>query len=135
MRFVALGCLLAQLVGCAVRGDQCDVDSQCGGGLICARDHSCLDPAQVREVKALWTINGAQATEDACRGIDLYIEFLGRTSDDNLAFAPVPCFTGQFFVDKLPLRFTSVELGEQDGPASDTASIASDGTASLDLGL
>ena len=28
---------------------------------------------------------------------------------------PVPCDAGQFFVDKLPTRFGSVEIGERGG--------------------
>lgn len=130
MRFAML---LVVLAGCPVQGGECELDGDCGGGEVCARDHTCTDPANVRMVRAVWTINAAPADAAACAGHDLYIEFRGTSRDDALGFAPVPCPSGMFTVDKLPLRFGSVELGVDGGGDSDFASFDDTGTATLDL--
>jgi hypothetical protein len=127
--------LIGLLGGCPTSGHsgECISDFDCDPQ-VCARDKACHDAADVRLVKAQWTINGATASTTTCNGFDLYIRFNGTSPDDSLGFAPVPCFAGQFTMDKLPLRFDSVELGV-DGGTRDTAAIASDGIAQLDLKL
>jgi hypothetical protein len=135
MRAALLGISIAMLAGCPIQGDDCEVDSACPGGEVCARDHSCTSPSNVRQVKVLWTINGAPADPIACGDRDLFIEFEGRDRNDTLGFRPVPCFAGQFTVDKLPLRFVSVELGVEDGGDVDFASFDAEGMAQLDLSL
>jgi hypothetical protein len=118
--------------GCAA-GDECEVDGQCPSGEVCARDHSCLPPSQVRSVRAEWTVDGEPADRDSCDGRSLFIEFRSTRSGDTLGYQPVPCFTGQFTVDKLPLRFQSVVLGLQGGGARTSATFDADGIARLDL--
>lgn len=127
--------LLALLAGCPIQGNECAVDPECEDGEVCARDHACAAASTVREVKAAWTINGGPASEAVCNTRDLFIEFLGADQNDSLGFSPVPCFTGQFVVDKLPIRFTAVELGVDGGGDRDTASFDEAGNAQLDLTL
>jgi len=64
---------------------------------------------------------------------DLYIQFQSAQDGDTLAYAPVPCFAGQFSMDKLPNRFTRVELGVDNGDGRQFADIDSDGIAAFDL--
>jgi len=133
MRLALLG-VVSLLAGCPVQGNECTVDLECDDGLVCARDHACAATSEVREVKAQWTINGGPAS-DGCSDRDLYIEFRAQDRNDSLGFSPVPCFTGQFIVDKLPLRFIAVELGVDGGGDVDTATFDADGNAQLDLSL
>jgi hypothetical protein len=86
-------------------------------------------------VKTQWTINGAAASGAACGDHNLFIEFRGDSRDDTLGFSPVPCANGQFVVDKLPLRFGSVELGVEGGGDVQLAGFDADGVAMLDLTL
>jgi hypothetical protein len=102
--------VLALLAGCP--GDtttpEC-TDGSCGSD-VCARDGECLPASEVRMVKTTWTIDGVAATPSNCAPTpDLHIYF--KSPSDSFGFDPVPCSQGQFFVDKLPLRFDVVELG------------------------
>lgn len=128
--------LLGSLAGCPNgTGGECEIDSDCGSGDVCARDHMCTDLSSVRSVTATWTIRGAEATTVTCgANPDLYIQFIGDSFSDTLGFAPVPCKLGQFSVDKLPIRFRQVELGV-DGGTSDVRTLNAAGTAALDLRL
>jgi hypothetical protein len=133
MRLVPLA-LLAGLTGCPVQGSECDSDPECGGALVCARDHECVDASTVRAVRVTWTINGGPANTITCEDHDLYIEFASPTDPaDDLGFRPVPCFAGQFSVDKLPRRFTEVELGFDNDFDRDFATFDANGDAMLDL--
>lgn len=77
-----------------------------------------------------WTVNGGDANVQTCASQpDFTLTFLGDDFADELGFTPVPCATGQFFVDRLPKRFHSVELGIG-GPR---ISISANGTAMGDL--
>jgi hypothetical protein len=133
MRRAAL--LLLFLAGCPVSGDECALDVDCEGGDVCARDHSCLPASEVRAVRASWTINGVPASAEVCGEADLYIEFTADDRDDRVQFQPVPCFAGQFSVDKLPSRMDRVELGTLGGGDRDTATFDAEGNAQLDLSL
>ena len=118
------------LAGCpnASNSDECLVDVDCGGGDVCARDHQCSSPSSVREVTVSWSINGQDANATTCaREPSFELQFFRDDAVEPLAFAPVPCDLGQFFVDKLPRAYTSVSI---DGIR---VSIANNGTASLDL--
>lgn len=128
-----LPALVILLAGCPVDGDECAVDEECDTGFVCARDKACTAAAEVREVKTTWTINGAAASMAACGERDLYIEFFGRSREDRVRFEPVPCPIGQFVVDKLPLRFGSVELGDLFGGDSQVSAFDDTGNASIDL--
>ena len=126
------------LTGCVVQGSggggDCTTDDQCNSGFVCARgDRLCVTPSEVREVTAHWTINGGPATTNSCDGRDLFIDFQSDRPEDSLGFAPVPCFAGQFSVDALPLRFTTVELGVDGGGRRDFAAFDGNGEAQLDL--
>jgi hypothetical protein len=100
---------------------------------VCARDNACAPAGGVRAVTTTWTIGGAAASTTTCASHpDLFISFIGRDPGDTLGFAPVPCRTGQFFVDKLPDRFRQVELGVEGG-VTRFATITSAGTATVDL--
>lgn len=135
MRPILPALLLATLAGCPQSNSECELDSDCGGGDVCARDHMCTAPSSVRPVMATWTIRGAAASVTTCgTHEDLYITFIGADFGDTLGFAPVPCKLGQFSVDKLPLRFGSVELGVEGG-TSDTRALNAAGVAALDLRL
>lgn len=130
----ALALLL--LAGCPRQSDGvCDEDVECESGQVCARgDHLCVLPAQVRMVRAEWTINGAPASVGTCGGnLDLRIQFLSDQFEDDFGFSPVPCETGVFTVDKLPVRYRSVELGIEGSGLSDRSTFDADGTATLDL--
>jgi hypothetical protein len=136
MRTILAATLLASLAGCPnPTGSECEIDNDCGGGDVCARDHMCTAEDAVRAVTATWTIRGADANATTCgTHPDLYISFIGNDFGDTLGFAPVPCKLGQFSVDKLPVRFKQVELGV-DGGTSDVRALNAAGTAALDLRL
>lgn len=125
MRFAALA-LMAGLAGCSLTtsgsGGECQSDSQCGDD-VCARSGECLARSSVREVTIKWTVNGVTADPSSCAvHPDLYLQFDGADYGDTLRYAPVPCRQGSFFVDKLPKRYTQVELGSEGG-AGDISSI------------
>jgi len=129
---VVTGLLLA---GCPIQqGRECSIDLECDDGLVCARDHACVDPSEVRIVHASWTINGGPASVDSCQGFDLFISFFGDNQEaDSLGFEPVPCPTGTFTVDKLPIRYDRVGLRVDSVGAQDVARFDADGNAQLDL--
>ncbi|MEO8706693.1 MAG: hypothetical protein ABI867_42095 [Kofleriaceae bacterium] len=130
LALIAALCLSA---GCPVEGGECEMDGDCNGSLVCARDHECVDESTVRSVQVNWTINGAAATGSTCGDLDLYIEFRTGDPNDELGFHPVPCFAGQFSVDKLPRRFGSVELGSDDDRVREFATFDANGDALIDL--
>jgi hypothetical protein len=132
---VALGLLLVILTGCPRQSDGvCDEDVECEVGQVCSRgDHLCVGPSEVRVTTTNWTINGQPPDTGNCQGLTLYIQFLSDFDNDNFGFSPVPCETGRFSVDKLPLRYRAVELGVQGGSENDRASFDTEGNAMLDL--
>lgn len=127
-----MGLATCVLAGCPTDGT-CELDADCASDTVCARDHVCTPPNQVRSVRVTWTINGSVASEAACRGEPLAISFRGVRRDDSLGFQPVPCEIGQFSVDKLPIRFTSVELEQQLGVGRASGPLDANGMATLDL--
>ena len=136
MRVALLGVLL--LAGCPRQSDGvCDEDVECESGEVCARgDHLCVLPSQVRQVRIEWTVNGQPASVGACGGaIDLFIQFQSPNFEDDFGFSPVPCETGVFSVDKLPVRYRGVELGIENSGSFDRADFDADGNAFLDLQL
>lgn len=135
MRTMLAASVLAALAGCPTQATECELDSDCSGSDVCARDHMCTAASSVRPVTATWTIRGAAANTTTCGTHEnLYITFIGDDFGDTLGFAPVPCKLGQFSVDKLPVRFRQVELGVEGG-VSDTRALDAAGTAALDLRL
>jgi len=87
----------------------------CGGGQVCARNGQCYAPAVVHAVSVSWTVGGAPADTTVCNPAwHLEITFRGpdTTPFSDLSFAPVPCEEGRFTIDKLPLSYTTVTLGD-----------------------
>jgi hypothetical protein len=134
LRAVFSAALLASLAGCpGGTGGECQLDADCGGSELCARDGMCAPASAVRAVTATWTINGVAASTQSCGAHpDLYIDFIGADSGDTIGFAPVPCRNGQFSVDKLPTRFRQAELGVEGGNY-DVGTISATGSVMLDL--
>jgi len=113
----------------------CQSDSECGGGgLVCARNHECLDASLVRTVRTTWTLRGDAASEASCASApDLAITFT-NASDEMFGFAPVPCRAGKFTVDKLPWRFGEVILARAtDYETGYPAGFNAAGNATIDL--
>jgi hypothetical protein len=111
-------------------GEECVVNSECAADEVCGRDKACTDPSNVREVTVTWTVNGSPANTQSCaQQTDFSLTFFGDDFGDELGFTPVPCVTGQFFIDRLPLRFHTVELGI----GGNRVRISSSGTAMGDL--
>lgn len=129
-----VACLLA-LAGCprGGQGGECEYNEECAPD-VCGRDHACTDPSNVREVTVTWTVRGQPASSQTCgptNGFTLtfFADELGNSFDDELGFEPVPCATGQFFVDRLPKRFDNVQIGL----GGRSFAIGSDGTAHGDF--
>jgi len=134
---LALVPALILLGGCplAGRSGECQFDQDCGDAdTVCARDSICHPKSEVRAVRAVWTLAGQKADANTCAATpDLYISFQSSSDGDTLGYAPVPCYAGQFSMDKLPNRFTRVELGVETGAGRQFADINSDGVATFDL--
>jgi len=128
--------LLLLLVAACPSSDtktECTVDSDCGGGTVCARDGECLAASDVWPVKVSWTIRGSAANASTCASSpDFYLQFDAELQQDTFGYEPVPCEQGQFLVDKLPKRFVQVEIGENNR-FLDAAPISAQGSASFDL--
>ena len=108
------------------------IDSQCAPN-VCARDGECLPASEVQSVRVTWTVNGSQANGSNCANIpDLYLQFFSGP-EDGVGFAPVPCAEGNFSVDKLPSRFTNVEIGIDNGAALGDTTFDGSGNASFNL--
>jgi hypothetical protein len=58
--------------------------------------------------------------------------FAGSQFNDEFGFAPVPCKTGLFSIDKLPRRFVSVEIGV-DGGFAEVKAFDAAGNVAFDL--
>lgn len=113
MRCAALA-LMACFAGCSLTssgGGECVSDSQCGDD-VCTRGGECAARSSVRSVMVKWTIEGVAASATSCSAHpDMFVQFDGSDSGDTLRFEQVACSQGQFPVDKLPKRYTQVELG------------------------
>lgn len=133
MRLAVLSSL-ALLAGCPRDGggNECNTDDHCDGQ-VCARDNTCTDASGVREVRTTWTINGQPANATSCGDRGLYITFQAADPGDQLNFSPVPCATGQFVIDKLPTRYSRVELGVVAGAEFDAGSIDATNVVAIDL--
>ena len=141
MRIVAVSVFSwAVVAGCFPDSTwECDQDTECSGGEVCARTHECLVASEVRALRVHWTIQGQTDLVAACpaSSIDHRAVAFSATEADELAFSPVPC-TGFFPIDKLPARMTQVDVR---GQAADDralfygyATIAGDLDVTMDLG-
>jgi hypothetical protein len=126
--------LVALLSSCgspSSTGD-CERDDDCGDN-VCARNGECLPSSSVRALRITWTIRGQAASSYTCANSpSLYLLFLGFDVNDSFGYEPVPCNAGEFFIDKLPTRFTSVEIGERGGFTMEKV-LDSSGTVTFDL--
>lgn len=115
-------------------GYGCQSDAACGTGFVCARNGECTTTANVRVVHAIWTMQNEQASDATCTSAK-YLDITFSTSGgDSFGFAPVPCNAGKYTIDKLPTRYTMVNLarsGDYYGGASGVFDV--DGTATLNL--
>lgn len=110
-------------------GYGCHADSECGGGLVCARTGECSSASAVHVIHVSWTVNAEVASAATCvHAPDLELTF-GANTDGQFGFAPVPCLEGKFTIDKMPLRYKTVQL-ERDHDYSGGASGTFDSTGS-----
>lgn len=112
----------------------CRLDAECPGQ-VCARDGACYPATSIRAVHATWTIDGQPATTATCADhAFLTIHFTANAAlGESFGYAPVRCTNGRFTVDKLPMAYTRVELGTENGGAQSSATIDDTGDAALDL--
>jgi hypothetical protein len=106
----ATAAIVLGLFGC---GSDCQQDTDCIGGDVCARDGECLAPTDVVSADILWTIDGAPPSAASCMALSLRVGFITHQTReiDEFGFAPIPCEKGEFYVDKLPSDFDQIELG------------------------
>jgi hypothetical protein len=141
MRFGAALFTLGALAGCPVDGSECNVDNECESTQVCARDHACVEPEEVRATRTTWSFGpGMPATVASCNDLQMQIIFANPDfEEDKLGFVPVPCFTALFSVDKLPRRFTRVRLnidgGDDDGFRLGSAEFDAEGLSDITLTL
>ncbi len=113
----------------------CTSDTQCGTGEVCARDSECLPSGDVYAVHVTWTLQGQMANSTTCASSpDLELDFTSTTAGW-WGYAPVPCVEGKFSIDKLPIWYTTVQLGLEyntAGGASGTIDMQT-GTVAVDL--
>jgi hypothetical protein len=112
----------------------CHLDSECESTQVCARDGNCTAATSVRIVHVMWTLKGQPASDTSCRyAPKLSISF----SDVNgglFGFAPVPCNAGKFTVDKMPSRYTWVDLArDSDYEGGGRGMFDASGNVTLDL--
>jgi hypothetical protein len=127
--------VVALCAGCPnpTDGNTCTTDGDCGAD-VCARDGECLPAADVMKIKVTWTIRGQPASPTTCAPApDFFVNFYA-SDRESFGFAPVPCNQGQFVVDKLPRRFTQVELGA-DARFDAFAGFDAAGNATFDVAL
>ena len=130
MRAVAL-VLLAACGG----GSQapCKADSDCSGD-VCARNGECVSASEIQMVKVTWTVNGGPANATSCAPApDLELWF--DSAQDYFGFEPVPCMEGQFTIDKIPVRYDSVELDKAGGTPVGFSPIPASLTVAFNLQL
>jgi hypothetical protein len=129
----ALAPLVLILAGCPRTGGDCQIDQDCSGSEICARNGECHAPSDVRTIHVTWTIRGMPASSTTCGATpNFYILFSSPEVSDAYGYEPVPCASGLFTIDKLPKRFNAVELGV-DGGYSEQAAFDAQGNATFDL--
>jgi hypothetical protein len=129
----ALSILALACAACSGGDGDCELDSDCGGSRVCARNSECLPATEVRPIRVTWTIRGMPANDLLCAPTpDFYVLFSATQINDTFGYEPVPCKAGLFTVDKLPRRFVSVELGV-DGGFSEVKAFDAQGNAAFDL--
>ncbi len=133
-----VGVLAVTAAGCftSAGGDECRIDSDCGG-LTCTRVGACA--AETRTMRIEWTVQGLTTDQPgACVGVsELDVTVSDPTTGETFTVRPVPCAVGSFFFDKLPLGFTEATVSAygSSGAALDTERgvVSSDGVVRLSL--
>lgn len=99
------------LAGCFETTNQCQQDFDCDYDNVCANTHTCVSPNDVHRIAVRWTVRGNPATAETCMGIaSLEITIVDDGASLTSTYAPVPCMTGIFTFDKLPLGFNRLTL-------------------------
>jgi hypothetical protein len=132
---IALVIAVALAAACSGGGTECSMtgEDDCTGGLVCARSSECLPPEEIWKVSISWTVRGQVANATSCAPApSLYLLFYSGTPGDEFGYQPVPCVAGLFTMDKLPRRFTGVEIGV-DGGFNAEKSINAQGLVAFDL--
>lgn len=131
----ALAFLALALSACGA-GNECRETgdgNDCPADQVCARSSECLPADEIRSVHVNWSVRGQAASATTCAPApSLYLLFFSADPSDTFGYQPVPCVAGLFTVDKLPVRFTGVEIGA-DGGFSDRTSINSQGLATFNI--
>jgi len=127
--------LMVALAACGSSSSADDIaqcsDSACSPD-ICTRNGECDAASDVRTLHVTWTVNGLPAGAANCSSFpDLELDFISDFGD-SFGFAPVPCMEGQFSIDRIPMRFTQVELGELSGQ-SESAFVDGNNDVMFDL--
>lgn len=114
---------------------RCHADSECAGGLVCARDGECMAASSLRIVRTTWTLKGQAASDASCdKAPKLDISFTTSATGEMFGFSPVPCDAGKFTVDKLPSRYAIVSMSRAgDETAGESAWFDIDGNATINL--
>ncbi len=137
MRALVLAAFLGSGCFTPVGDDSCRVDSDCGDA-VCTRIGECTSQAYALRIH--WTIRGQAANvAGACDGISELEVLVGDPSvAAEHGIRPVPCSSGSFFFDKLPLGYTQVGVsafGNSGGYLTSArgTSIGAGGAVTLDL--
>ena len=117
-------------------GRSCRGQLDCSTDEVCARNHACWPPDQLRAIHAMWTLKGAPASATSCASApsDLMITFSQSSGEHgDLSFVPVVCAEGKFTIDLVPLGYDRVTLARQSGDGRQQAGVDAAGNAMLDL--
>jgi hypothetical protein len=117
--------------------DNCRSNANCGGGEVCARNHTCWPPELLRAVHANWTLRGAAASPTTCAAApsNLMITFYesNGSRSGEVSFLPIACAQGRYTIDLLPMSYDRVAISRESGADRQEAVIDSLGDALLDL--
>lgn len=136
---VLAACLATGAAACftPIEGSECRSDGDCAGAT-CTRIGECAESPYALRVS--WTLHGEAANvAGACTGVsELEIQIADPSLDKAYAVRPVPCTTGSFFYDKLPLGYTDVVVTAFDSrgnflTATRGTAVGANGLVSLDL--
>lgn len=107
---LALLGVLAANAGCAPL--YCERDSDCGSQ-VCTHTRECVAPDQVRSIRLSWTLYELPPDESLCEALGvtaMRVTFQDSAAWEAQSYEPVPCELGQVYFNRLPLRFTLVEI-------------------------
>ena len=112
---------------------ECHKDTDCPSASVCARDGSCYAPSDVTTVHINWTVGGMPASDATCKNApDLSVDFEGD-GYGGLGYAPVPCKSGKFTVDKLPAFYSGVTITRDGHGGAGVTGFFVNGSTTLDL--